>query len=40
MVHVAATFDLGPAPFAFIRTNVDQVDQRRAGAKLEHAIFG
>ena len=40
MVHVAAAFGFGPCPFAFLGADVDQVDQRRPGAKLEHAIFG
>ena len=39
MVHVAAARDRRPAPGAFLGADVDEVDQRRAGAQLEHAIL-
>ena len=32
--------DRRPAPGAFLRGDVDEVDQRGAGAQLEHAILG
>jgi hypothetical protein len=40
MVHIASALDFGAAPFAFRRTDVDEVDQRPSGAELQHAIFG
>ncbi len=40
MVHIAPALSFGTSPGAFLRANVDQIDQRCAGAELKHAIFG